>query len=176
MDTISRENNGSYLPVAGVIVGLLALVLSAVALVKVSSTKKLVDEQAAKVAEIDSVKGQLGSVQATADKAGRDIVSLTRSTQDAITQIGQMIGEANAKIGKMEESAKKPAVAEKGAKGGAKEPAVAGPDEYVIKSGDTLAKVAKARGFSLSDIQAVNPGVNAKDLKVGQKIKLPAKK
>jgi LysM repeat protein len=175
MDTISRENNGSYLPVAGVIVGLLALVLSAVALVKVSSTKKLVDEQTAKVAEIDAVKGQVGNVQTTADKAGRDIVSLTRSTQDAITQIGQMIGEANAKIGKMEESSKKPMVA-LNAKGGPREPAVAGPDEYVIKSGDSLAKVARAKGVTLGDLQAVNPGVNAKDLKVGQKIKLPAKK
>lgn len=39
MDTISRENN-SYLPVAGVIVGVLALVLSGVALAKISSAKK----------------------------------------------------------------------------------------------------------------------------------------
>jgi LysM repeat protein len=175
MDTISRENNGSYLPVAGVIVGLLALVLSAVALVKVSATKKLVDEQATKIAEVDAVKGQIGGVQSTADKAARDIVSLTRSTQDAITQIGTMIGETNAKVGKMEEATKKPVVPANG-KAGPKEPAVAGPDEYVIKSGDSLAKVARSRGVSLGDLQSVNPGLNAKDLKVGQKIKLPAKK
>ncbi len=65
---------------------------------------------------------------------------------------------------------------ERGAKGGSKEPVVAGPGEYVVKRGDTLAKIARANGVSLTDLQAVNPGVDSKHLKVGQKIKLPEKK
>ncbi|MSU70087.1 MAG: LysM peptidoglycan-binding domain-containing protein [Opitutaceae bacterium] len=170
MDTISRDNNSSYLPVAGVIVGLLALVLSAVALVKVSSANKLLAEHETKVVKIDGIESQLGSVGATSEKAAKDIVSLTRSTQDAITQIGQMIGDANAKIAKIEEGARRPA-----AKGGSKEPVVAGPDEYVIKGGDTFSKVGKAHGCSASDIAAVNPGVDSSHLRVGQKIKLPKK-
>ena len=44
MDTISRENNSSYLPVAGVLVGVLALIIAGVALVKVSSLGKRVPE------------------------------------------------------------------------------------------------------------------------------------
>jgi LysM repeat protein len=170
MDTISRDNNSSYLPVAGVIVGLLALVLSAVALVKVSSANKTLAEQGEKVAKIDGIESQLGTVAATSDKAAKDIVSLTRSTQDAITQIGQMIGDANAKITKLEEM-RKPA-----AKGGSHEPVVAGPDEYIIKTGDTFSKIGKAHGFSGADVASVNPGVDPSHLKIGQKIKLPVKK
>ncbi|MBP6508227.1 MAG: LysM peptidoglycan-binding domain-containing protein [Opitutaceae bacterium] len=52
---------------------------------------------------------------------------------------------------------------------------MAGPDEYIIKSGDTFAKIARAHGSSISDIQAVNPGVDSSKLKIGQKIKMPKK-
>jgi LysM repeat protein len=60
-------------------------------------------------------------------------------------------------------------------KGGKSGPAVAGPGEYVVKAGDGGAKIAKASGVSLSDLQAVNPGVDWTKLKVGQKVKLPKK-
>jgi LysM repeat protein len=177
MDTISHDNNSSYLPVAGVVVGLLALVLSAVALVKVSSANKIIVDQGAKIGELESLKTQIGTVSDTANKAKQDVAALFRSTQDSVTQIAGLIGDANGKIHNLEEAAKKPAVAEKAsAKGGPKEPAVAGPDEYVIKSGDNLAKIAKAKGCTTADLLAVNPGIKPTDLKVGQKIKLPAKK
>ena len=47
----------------------------------------------------------------------------------------------------------------------------------MIKAGDTFAKVGRANGgFSGSEVASVNPGVDPSKLKVGQKIKLPAKK
>ena len=52
---------------------------------------------------------------------------------------------------------------------------MAGPGEYVIKAGDSFAKIARAHGMSAADVQAVNPGVDSSKLKVGQKIKLPKK-
>jgi LysM repeat protein len=80
-------------------------------------------------------------------------------------------------VTKIQEAATKPKAAAPGAKGAAaKGPAVAGPDEYVVKAGDGGAKIAKANGVTLADLQAVNPGVNWTKLKVGEKIKLPAKK
>ena len=60
-------------------------------------------------------------------------------------------------------------------KGGESGPAVAGPGEYVVKSGDGGAKIAKANGVSISDLVAVNPGVDWTKLKVGQKVQLPKK-
>lgn len=169
MDTISRENN-SMLPVGGIIVGVIALLLGGYSAIKLSSVGKTLAAHEEKLAKVDMVEAQAGSAAATAEKAARDLSSLTRSTQDAINQIGTMIGDINAKLTKIEESAKAPA---RSAKGGA--PVVAGPDEYVIKSGDTGAKIARERGFALGDLQAVNPDVNWNRLNVGQKIKLPKK-
>jgi LysM repeat protein len=45
---------------------------------------------------------------------------------------------------------------------------------YKITKGDTLGKVAKAHGVSLKALEAANPGVDSKHLKVGQSINIPA--
>jgi LysM repeat protein len=174
MDTISRENN-SMLPVAGVIVGVLALLVGGYAAIKVSSLNKTVVTHEEKIGKIDPLESQVGSASAAAEKAARDITSLNRSTQDAFNTVAASLGNIQASVTKMEESQKKPASAAAGAKGAPHEPAVAGPGEYVIKAGDTFAKIARAQGFSLADLQSVNPGVDSAKLKVGQKIKLPKK-
>ncbi|HEY9247523.1 MAG TPA: LysM domain-containing protein [Rariglobus sp.] len=173
MDTISRENN-SYLPVAGIIVGVLALVLSGVALAKISSAKKEISAQVEPLSlKIDEAEGQARNAAAAADKASGSINKLASDTQSAFTQVAQELGNIRGEITKVQEAkvAPKPAKGDKAAG-----PAVAGPDEYVIKSGDTFAKIARAHGVTLADVQAVNPGIDAGKLKVGQKIKLPAKK
>ena len=179
MDTISRENN-SYLPVAGVIVGVLALVLSGVALAKISSAKKEIATQVAPLEQkIEEAEGQARNAAAAADKASGSINKLATDTQAAFTQVAQEIGNIRGEITKVQESkaAPKAAKGEKADKSGAaKEPASAGADEYVIKGGDTFAKIARAHGVTAADITAANPGVNSGKLHVGQKIKLPAKK
>lgn len=55
-------------------------------------------------------------------------------------------------------------------------PVVAGPGEYIVKKGDTFAKVARANGTTIAALTAVNPGVSSANLKIGQKLKLPEKK
>jgi len=178
MDTISRENN-SYLPVAGVIIGVLALVLSGVALAKISSAKKEIAAQVEPLNQkIEEAEGQARNAAAAADKASGSINKLATDTQAAFTQVAQEIGNIRGEITKVQEAkvAPKTAKGEKGAKGAAKEPVTAGPDEYVIKAGDTFAKIARARGVTPAEITAVNPSVNSAKLHVGQKIKLPAKK
>jgi LysM repeat protein len=171
MDTISRENN-SMLPVAGVVVGVLALLVGGYAAIKASSLQKTVVTHEEKIAKIDGLESQVGSAAAAADKAARDITSLNRSTQDAFNTVAASLGTIQASVTKMEEAQKKPAAV---AKGAPHEPAVAGPGEYVVKGGDTFAKIARAQGASLADLQSVNPGVESSKLKVGQKIKLPKK-
>lgn len=168
MDTISRESNSSYLPVAGVLVGVVALILGAVALVKVSSLGKRVPEDLPD--RLASIETDSRNAAASADKAGKDVVSLTRSTQSAFDSIGPEIGGMKASIAKLEEAAKARAVAPKAAKGG-EAAAVAGPGEYVVKPGDTGTKISKATGVSLADLEAANPGIDWRRLRVGQKIK-----
>jgi LysM repeat protein len=172
MDTISRENN-SMLPVAGIVVGVLSLLVGGYAAIKASSLQKAVAAQEEKVARIDSVEQQIGTVQSSVDKTSRDISSLSRTTQEAFNTVAADLGNIHASITKIEESQKKPAPA--AAKSGSNGPAVAGPGEYVIKGGDTGSKIARAEGVPLADLMAVNPGVNWSGLRVGQKIKLPKK-
>jgi LysM repeat protein len=173
MDTISRENN-SMLPVAAVIVGVLALLVGGYAAIKASSLQKTVVNHEEKIGKIEGIESQVGTAAASADKAARDINSLNRSTQEAFNTVAASLGNIQASITKIEESQKKPVAAAKSS-AATKEPAVAAPDEYVIKGGDTLAKIARAQGYSLADLQAVNPGIDSSKLKVGQKIKVPKK-
>jgi LysM repeat protein len=174
MDTISRENT-SMLPVAGIVVGVLSLLVGGYAAIKTSSLQKMVATHEEKVAKIDNLEAQVNSVSAAADKASKDINSLSRTTQEAFNTVSQMIGDANGKITKLEEGQKRPAAA--AAKGHSNEPVVAGPGEYVVKVGDVSgAKIAREQGVSLHDLMAVNPDVNWTKLHVGQKIKLPQKK
>ncbi|MBC8039346.1 MAG: LysM peptidoglycan-binding domain-containing protein [Opitutaceae bacterium] len=171
MDTISRENN-SYLPVAGVLVGVIAIVLSVVALAKVSSAKKEILAQVEPLsARIDEAEGQARNATAAADKASGSINKLASDTQAAFTQVAQELGNIRGEIVKVQEAKVAPKTGTKSTG-----PVVAGPDEYVIKAGDTFAKIARAVGSTIPDIQAVNAGVDSSKLKVGQKIKLPAKK
>jgi LysM repeat protein len=46
--------------------------------------------------------------------------------------------------------------------------------EYVVMTGDTLSKIAKHNGVSLKALEAANPGVDSKHLKVKQKLVIPA--
>lgn len=47
---------------------------------------------------------------------------------------------------------------------------------YTIKSGDTLGRIATAHGVSLSALQAANPDVDERRLRIGQQIVIPAAK
>jgi LysM repeat protein len=171
MDTISRDSSSSYLPVAGVIVGVVALVVAAAALFKANSVGKRVPEDLPD--QLASLKTNSDTAAAAADKSAKDIVTLKNSIQSAFDSIGPEIGNMKASIAKLEEAAKARAAAPRAAKGG--EPVVAGPGEYVVKPGDTGVKIARAIGASLADLQAVNPNVDWNRLKVGQKIRVPTK-
>jgi LysM repeat protein len=175
MDTISRENN-SMLPVGGIVVGVIGLLLGGIALLQISKVNKTLAEHQVKVDKVDTVEGQAQAAAAAADKADKGTTALRGQMQDAFNQVGGELGNLRGAITKLEEAAKKPAPAPVG-KDGKKSsaPAVAAPGEYLVKSGDTGAKIARAQGVALNDLVAVNPGVNWNKLGAGQKIKLPKK-
>ena len=172
MDTISRENN-SMLPIGGVIVGALGLLFGIYATVTVSKVKTQVTQQQEKVDKIDDIAAQTSAAAAKADSVKTSLDSVAKQTQDAFTAVGNSIGTMQAQLTKLEETPKRGGGARGGSKG---EPAVAGPGEYVVKARDTFAEIARANGCTPADLRAVNPGVDSKHLKVGQKLKLPEKK
>lgn len=53
-------------------------------------------------------------------------------------------------------------------------PPAAGESEYKIVKGDTLDKIAKAHGVSPKALQAANPKLDPKRLKIGDKVIIPA--
>jgi LysM repeat protein len=56
----------------------------------------------------------------------------------------------------------------------ASETGTGGGETYVVKSGDSLTKIAKAHGTTVKAIKAEN-NLNTDHIKVGQKLKIPAK-
>jgi LysM repeat protein len=174
MDTISRENN-SFLPLAGVIAGALALLLAIVALFKLSAAGKEITALKEDInSRIMSMESQVSSAASTAESVRGSVSRLSSDTQTAFQSVANELGSVRAEITKLQESMTKPKAAA-AAGGAAKTPAVAGPDEYIVKAGDTGTKIAKAHGVAVSDLQAVNPSVNWTKLKVGDKVKLPKK-
>lgn len=177
MDTLSRDSNssGSILPLVGVIAGGLALVLSIVALVKLSTLQKSVATHEEAISS--KIPALEASVNAATSKSEADIKSLRSGIQTALDQVGNEIGTINGKLAKMEEAMKKPAPAApgKGGTGGAAAPAgtLNADGTYTVRSGDTLSKIARAFGTKVDSIQAENPGLDT--IRPGQKIRIPKK-
>ena len=179
MDPISRESSPSYLPIAGLVLGLVGLLLGAIALANASKANKAAAAAQTSLTEqttrIDGFESSIASAQQTADAARAGNAKTINDVNSALATVGTEIGKINGEIVKLQEAATKSAAAPKTGSTKSAGPVVAGPDEYVIKAGDTFAKIARAQGSSIADIQAVNPGVDSGKLKVGQKIKLPKK-
>lgn len=173
MDTISSDSNGSssYLPVAALIVGLIAAVLAGVALAKISSANKQLESVASLGSRIDGMESQVRNAVTTSEQASQRISKVASDTNNAFNQVGEVINALRADLQKAQES--RPAPSTSTAKNGGSPAPVAGPGEYVVKSCDTGSKIARNAGVSLQDLMAVNPGVNWNRLGVGQKIKLP---
>lgn len=176
MDTLSRDSNssGSVLPLVGVIAGALGLILSVVALVKLSSIKKEVDalnqDLTAKISTLE------GDVRSAATKNETDNKALREAVQNALNQVGEQIGAMRGQIAKIEEAQKARPVAAAGKAGAPAATGVLNADgTYTIASGDTVAKVARKFAVKIDAIEAENPGLDPARLKVGQKIKIPKK-
>ena len=157
---------------AGVIVGAIALLLSGAALATKASKTSTEETLTAQTARIDAIETQARDAAAKAVSARSATDQLTADVQKALNNVSISLTQMDSEVKTLKESAaKKPA-----AGGGTTGPVVAGKDEYVVKSGDIGSKIAAATGFSVKAIEAVNPGIDWAKLKVGQKLKLPAKK
>lgn len=175
MDTISRENN-SILPIAGVLVGVLALILGGVALMKLSTANREIAGLKESMTKVDALEAEVRNAttsaeqaRSSADSASRGISSLQSSIQVALDSVGTELGKMRADI---QAAQTRPAAAKAGA---AKGPVVAAEGEYIIQKGDYGSRIAKNHGFTLAELQSVNPGVDLSKVQIGQKIKLPKK-
>ena len=178
MDTISRDSNStSYAPIAAVIVGLLALVLSIVGLVKISSLNKNIAKVDDLSSRVDSIQNDVRSAVSSADAAKSNVTNLASQTQRAFDTVTAELGNLRTSVNKLEIASKSSSSpASSSASSGSSASATAEPGTYIVKSGDTGVKIAKSAGVSLSVLMGANPDVDWRRLKVGQKLKLPGGK
>lgn len=173
MDTLSRDSNSSsnILPLVGVGAGVLALILSGVALAKLSTLQKTVAAHEAEIPRIASIEGE---VRAATAKSESELKGLRDGVQNAFNQFGEQLGVINGKIAKIEEAQKaKPVAAKAGA--GPVTGVLNADGTYTVAPSDTLAKIARKFGTKLDSIEAENPGLDPTKLRVGQKIRIPKK-
>jgi LysM repeat protein len=174
MDTLSRDSNssGSILPLVGVIAGGLALVLSIVALVKLSTLQKTTTDLATSVdAKVSAMEA---NVSAATAKSENDIKGLRTGIQQALDQVGTEIGTINGKISAIEAAQKARAAApSKGGAAAAPTGVLNADGTYTVASGDTLSKIARKFAVRSDSIEAENPGLDPTKLRVGQKIRIP---
>ncbi len=175
MDTISRESNSSILPIGGLIAGVLGVLLAVVALFKLSTATKQLALQGDQLSRVESLEAQVRTAVAAAEGSAKAsaVDVMRKQTNDAFQQVAAELTSIRAELAKAQEAAK--AAPRPSAAAPSSGPVVAGPDEYVVKAGDTGTKIAAANGVSLADLNAVNPGINWSRLAIGQKIKLPKK-
>jgi LysM repeat protein len=176
MDTLSRDSSSSsnVLPLVGVIAGALGLILAIVALVKLSTLQKTVAAHDAEIPKIVTIEGDLRAATA---KTENDLRGLREGVQNALTQVGTEIGTLRAQITKVEEAqkARPAAAAGPGGKAAAPTGVLNADGTYTIASGDNLSKIARKFNVKLDAIEAENPGLDPRGLKVGQKIRIPRK-
>jgi LysM repeat protein len=178
MDTLSRDSSSSsssIVPMAGLFAAVLALILAIVGLVKLSTIQKSVQTQGDEIGKISSIENEVRSASA---KSESDVQKLRDGVQSALNQVGTEIGSLGQRIGKVEEAQKaRPAPAPTKAGNVASAPTgQRNPDgTYTVAAGDNLSAIARKFGVTLDAIQAENPGVEPRSLKVGQKLRIPSR-
>ncbi len=187
-----------FIAIAAVIVALVALGVGWMGLSRAAELEKEIArlEEAA-----NQGSGLEETVQATADRVeslSTSMNNFSKSVNDAIKGVNSDMTKVRSDIRKvtidaltakkmveeLEEKGVQVAVvpSSSGSTSAASAPAVKKtPDTkpgtsgvYTIKSGDTLGKIAAAYKISLSQLQAANPGIDPRRLRIGQQVAIPA--
>jgi LysM repeat protein len=181
-----------------IMIGILGIVVGVTGIILANQAQKEVKALEARLAAAPDKTEDLQKTGAGVDerlvKLGGEFVKLGRAdrqiqenTQAAFNDLGGKVSSnrdaINELAGKMTELvdqlqsgrlATRVATTSTDAGAGESEPAaVAEEGVYAIQSGDTLSKVAKKFGVSLSALMAANPTVNPRALQIGQKIVIP---
>lgn len=123
-------------------------------------------------AQIRAVEDQLPAVTESASSAQKDVQTLRGQVRDAFTGIQNEFAalrtELAAKSTPVPVKKTSPATADDQTKG-----ASASGRTHEFRAGDTLGRVAGKYSVSLKALQDANPGIDARKIRVGQKINLP---
>jgi LysM repeat protein len=192
MDTTLSDNRSSNLLVYAVLIAaIIALVLGIASLVQISKVKKQLGDVdvAGLTARVDATEAKANTASTDARSANNNVRNLQTAME---REIGTQLTDIRSNIARVEDLAKQASdkaanlgsrpvrsaetgTGSAGPTAGPTTTATAEDGTYVIKGGDTLAKVAAQFGISTAELQAANPGVEPRKLHVGQKIVVPKK-
>lgn len=197
----STEQGLSKSSLIALIVGGLGLVLGVSGLIvglgAAKTADKLAEDFGNYPSETETIRNEMQTLAEAVSKLDSDVSKLARqdrllqdntknafdTVQKSISENRKSIAELTARVVEIGEilqgvSSPKSATARPQEKESAADaagvdvPSNVGGVHYV-ESGDTLSKIAKQYGVSLSDLQGANPTVNPRALQIGQEIVIP---
>lgn len=113
----------------------------------------------------DNTKNAFDTVQKSISENRKSIAELTSRVVE-IGEILQGVSSQKVPVLRAEETGSIPVEA-------GSDVAIGTSGVHYVESGDTLSKIAKQYGVSLSDLQGANPSVNPRTLQIGQEIVIP---
>ncbi len=197
MDTLSSSDLDSpsktplFIGIAAVIIALIALGLGWVGFSRSNAFERKLAELEAGNQEAADLQATVSALGSRLDGMANSMSGLSGDVNDVLSNVGSDISKIKNDIRKVmieagtarrmvEELEKKgvraaaPAPARTASGSDGKNATPAGPGgTYTIKSGDTLGKIAAAYKITLSQLQAANPGVDPRRLRIGQQIVIP---
>jgi LysM repeat protein len=184
MDNSSPSKTGSYLVI---VVGFVAVIAFVLAIVSFTKVKKLSAQlgtvPVGDIAQrMDQVEQTAKAASTAANEAKTRFTGLSTDTQRAFDQVTSEFSSLRTTVNRL--STDLQAISDRPSGSPAPRPAAAGPSGpapgslsadgvYVIKNGDTLARIGAEFGVSWQEIMRVNPGVNPNRLRIGQEILIP---
>lgn len=184
--------------VVGIVVGVTGIVMANMAQKEIKTLEARLASQPDKTPELEEalvdMDERLVKLGSEFVKLGRQDRQLQENTQSAFDSVlrdikanRQGINEVTEKLGELVEKLEnwtptpaKTAAVPSGsvAVDSPTEEAFSGEDTesaiHVVQSGDTLSKIAKAYGVTLTQLQNANPTVNPRALQIGQRLRIPS--
>lgn len=195
MDTPSK--NGSYLVIAACILAVISLILGIIALRSISAMKSQMGDVGSFAARLDSIETSSRKASSDAEKAVSRIATISLDTQRAFDNVGQELATLRTSVNRMtiemksfhgdspsggSRTTSKPVAVTRSSTTPSAAPAsppsapvgqLDADGAYTIQAGDTFARLSGRFGVSVQAIEAANPGVDPRRLRIGQKIFIP---
>jgi LysM repeat protein len=183
MDNSSSSKTGSYLVIVVGFVAVIAFVLAIVSFTKVNKlSAQLGEVPVSDLAQrVDQVEQTAKAASTAANESKTRFTGLSTDTQRAFDQVTSEFSSLRTTVNRLTTDMQamsdgSPRPSSSGPSVGPSGPApgsLSADGVYVIKSGDTLAKIGAEFGVSWQEIMRVNPGVNPNRLRIGQEILIP---
>lgn len=202
VDPVAEEGSGSKIALIAIVVAVVGIVIGVTGIFLANTAQKEIKTLEAKIAAQPDKTPELETAMVDMEerlvklgsefvKLGRQDRQLQENTQSAFDSVlrdiksnRQGINEVTGKLGELVEKLENWQPARPAAVASPVEsPDQDGENElegspaeqrsHVIQSGDTLSKIAKQYGVTLTQLQNANPTVNPRALQIGQRILIP---